>query len=619
MFVQIRGKSGAALAAIALIVFLSVSSARAAEPADFAGAWQTTVNVNIVAGDSSQSISQLPAVLQLERTGVTMGGTIDITTPQGEAKIPIEGATFEGDRLKLELAVSNSADGTTLQALMKPIVGDLGVDLETTPVKFVGWLESKDDQLTGRIDAEGFSLPGVVDGLYLDVAGSRVLESLPEPPALETPGATEPIEPGTAAGEEAAPAGEVAEPEAEAAAEEVGPPIHAGAEAEVAALQEGDLADKRVGIQMSAAKAIAEQERKRRERAEALRKIERVHSFRYDIVADNAGAALEEASVRALTSTAARLYYGNYVLLGRDLLEPYLRQNGEKFVLSRRILGQQGTPEGRRRVSVEVVVDTDALYNDLDSKHFIAEPKFRPVLAVALDESLNDEPNKVSLARVTLEEILRQVDMRVEEQPLGNGLERQDASKDPALLRQAREEAQRLDADVLVTGTTKLYGPESKVILFDQFYRVEGELTLQFIRLDSNEVIRTWSGTYAASAPTAAEAVEDCFFQLAANAVNSMTEGFLEEWQSTMLDRTDYRICITGADPQMVDVFANELRLLSPDAELYLKSQFADVAVLNANLPGAPLEQVETFLHRHRTPQFKVISTGRGRYELRVL
>jgi hypothetical protein len=86
-----------------------------------------------------------------------------------------------------------------------------------------------------------------------------------------------------------------------------------------------------------------------------------------------------------------------------------------------------------------------------------------------------------------------------------------------------------------------------------------------------------------------------------------------------MLDRTEYRFCITGADEKLVDVLGNELRTLSPEAQLYLKSHYSDVAVLNFNLPGADHEKVEDFLHKHRAPQFKVIPTNRGHYELRVL
>lgn len=643
MFEQIRARSGAALAAMLLMLSASAGRSPAAEVADFAGSWDAEITVNVEVNEAAQTVTTLPARLDLERTGVTMGGTLAVTTADGDTTIPLEGATFSGDRLMVQIQFTNEAGDASFEALMKPLFGDLGLEAGGASVQFKGWLESKENKLTGRIDAEGFSMPGVMDSLFLDVAGTKTAG-----PGVEVaeggdvdaePGAESPADEEGEAGEASAAGGETdaegseelpaleqyqgeggpALSETEEAPAEDDQALHAGSEAEVTALETEDLADQEVAVQMSAARVIAEQERQRRERAEAMRKLDRVHTFEYVMEGATIREVVSEASVRALVTTAARLYYGNYVLIGRDLLEPYLRQRGAEFLVQQKILAQEATPDGRRRARVEITVDTDALYDDLESKHFIAEPNFRPVMAVALEETLNDEPTPVSLARATLEELLRQVDMRVKDEPMGQDLAGRDVFTDEALLRAGREEAQRLGADILVTGSVHMYGPESRVILFDQFYKVDGELVLRFVRADNNQVLRTFTTTYSASAPTAEEAIETCIFQMGADAVVAMTKDFLDEWQMTMLDKTQYRVCLTGADEKTVDVFEGELRKLSPEVEVYRKSMYADVAVLNFNLPGAEREQVEDFLRRHRLPQFKVIPTNRGHYELRVL
>lgn len=619
MFKQFRSPTGAALAAVTLFALCTFRPASAAEIDDFIGSWAAALDASVRTGEEVESLATLDSLLELQLEGVTLGGSLTILGPEGEIAIPISGATMRDDQLNLEINFTNVGGDNTFDSVMKPLFGDLGVDAGAG-VRFAGWLEADGNQLNGRIEAEGLAEPGVIDALFLEIVGER----LPEPEEPEAEMAEE---------EEAAPEPESAEIEGvedletpdlsdfDLGREEPDPDegLHAGRDAEVRALEAEDLADQEAAVRLSAGRAISEQERKRRELREAQRKLERVHTFQYEMVGDTVDQVVADASIRALVTTASRLYYGNFVLLGRDLLEPYLRQNGEQFLIHAKVLGQQGVEGGQRRVRVEVAVDTEALYEDLDTKHFIAEPNYRPVMVVALDETLNDTPNSLPLARLTLQELLRQVDMRVEDQELGQELDSMDLSSDRALLRRGLQEAQRLGADVLVTGRTRLYGPESRVILFDQFYEVSGDLTVQFIRTDNGEVLRTWEGTYTAKAPVPEDAIEECFFQMGADAVIQMTDEFLNEWQNTMLDRTEYRFCITGADEKTVDVLGNELRTLSPDAQLFLKSHFSDVAVLNFNLPGANRDQVEEFLRDHRVPQFKVIPTNRGHYELRVL
>jgi hypothetical protein len=599
MIAQYPGRLRAALAALAMTLAAAAASSHAAEFDDFAGTWQIDVVVVVQAGEARQAISQIPGTLELEQAGASMEGVLAISAGAERARIPLQGATLGEQRLNFQIAGGQAGASTEFDEAIRRLFNEFGLDPGSASIRLDGWLQAEDLNLTGEIDVLGLTIPGVADAIQLMVSG--VKSAGPGVPEEED----EPFEPEA--------------PEVEQVEEVEPPPIHAGADAEVAALSEGDLADQEAAVQLSAARAIAEQERKRRERLEALRRIERVHAFEYDLVGDNADAVMQEASIRALTSTAARLYYGNYVLVGRDLLRPYLSANGDAFILDREVLSQRGTADGRRRVKVRVVVDTDKLYDDLDSKHFIAEPKFRPVMAVTLAETLNDEPIQIPLGRAVLQELLILADMRVEDLPLAGGMDGVDAAADPELLRRGRAEAERLDGDVLVTGSAHLYGPSSRVILFDQFYEVSGSLRLQFIRIDSGHVLRTYSGTFTATADTAETAIRRCLIGLASEAVQRMTAGFLEEWESTMLDRSDYRVCIMGATPDQIGVFQEQLRSLSPEAQSYLKSNFADVAVLNVNLPGTRPEQFENFLRRQRAPQFKIIPNGRGGYELRVI
>lgn len=98
-----------------------------------------------------------------------------------------------------------------------------------------------------------------------------------------------------------------------------------------------------------------------------------------------------------------------------------------------------------------------------------------------------------------------------------------------------------------------------------------------------------------------------------------LPEDFSSEWGNTMLDRTDYRLMIQGATPEMITSIENKIRALSPSVRTYVKSHFGDIAVLNVVFPNARPGQVERFLFESRTPQFRVIPVDDRHFELIVI
>lgn len=370
---------------------------------------------------------------------------------------------------------------------------------------------------------------------------------------------------------------------------------------------------------IAAAKIIAEREQVRREDALKQVKLQRLSTYEYEIIGEELDAIVADAKLRALKTTAARLYFGNYIIIGRYLLEPYLRNNLDKFVPKLEVLDRGRTSEGDQRVRLKVYVDRDLLYVDLEHKHFIAQPKFRPSVTVTLEESIAGKGSRRGQGRFILERELSGLDMRLETEPITPGIEITDISVSAEKIRKACAEAQRMDVDVLLSGSVIASSPEQQIILFDEHFFVEGTLLLKAYRVDTGEVMRTIYLKEVVSAKTR-EASTDAFLEkIATRGAAEFFDGFVESWEGMMLEESDYRLLITGIDRSTLDGIANELAEISPTLQLYVKSYYGESAVLNLVYPDARPGEVESHLRRARAPQFRILPAGKGNFELIAL
>jgi hypothetical protein len=102
-------------------------------------------------------------------------------------------------------------------------------------------------------------------------------------------------------------------------------------------------------------------------------------------------------------------------------------------------------------------------------------------------------------------------------------------------------------------------------------------------------------------------------------AAQKITDGFIDEWGNMMLDRSDYRILISGANDEILTSLTNLLRAISPDVKVFLKARYGDAAVLNISYPDARPGEVEEFLRKSRAPLFRVRPADERHFELEVL
>ena len=347
--------------------------------------------------------------------------------------------------------------------------------------------------------------------------------------------------------------------------------------------------------------------------------ISNLVTYDYTLTTTNFEEAVASAQVRALKAGAARLYFDRYFLVGRDLLEPYLRRNGNLFVARTEILDRRLLAENNEQVSVRVSVNLDALFEDLRAKRFIAEPNRRPVVAVMLNQVVEGEALPNLGGRQLIERTMQRNLVRVNTRQMTQPPIATDLTASEELMRQARLEAQRHDVDVLITGTLDVKPIEDEAILYEQYDFMEATVTLSMVRVDTGEVIEQTTDKYSAANPDRQQAIQEVLDVMLTRVSQDLSGSLRHMWENTMLDKGHYRLMFNNVTEDELVSIRNVMRTLSPDLEYFVKAYYGDVLVVNLLVPDKQPEELEAFLRESNEPQFRVEKIDSHHYQLETL
>ncbi|MCL5269640.1 MAG: hypothetical protein M1457_03580 [bacterium] len=355
------------------------------------------------------------------------------------------------------------------------------------------------------------------------------------------------------------------------------------------------------------------------QRLRSLANIKDLITYDYTIEGDNESQIQEEALLRALKSAAGRLYFGDNFLLGLSLLEPYLRQNGNKFILQRTVSDKKFLPNNKVQLTVKMSVNLDMLYSDLKEKHFIATPNLRPIVAVFLEETINGNPDLTAGGRARIEKVFNENLFRTFSDKMRQPPLDVDLTKSAALLSVARNEAQRNNVDVLVTGKLDVKQTSQGPIYYDEFNFQEAVATVRMYRTDTGELIAEINDNYAAAANTAEAARKKALDFMLTRITQNLSQKLRDFWNNAMLDQSNFRLMINGVRQENLTSIYNLLKSLSPDLQIFEKAFYGEVLVVNIVFPGAEPGLFEARLREARTPHFIVNKVDNQHFELRML
>ncbi len=349
-------------------------------------------------------------------------------------------------------------------------------------------------------------------------------------------------------------------------------------------------------------------------------------TLRYQKQGEKEEVLVREAMVQAVRAGVGRIYFANVMLRGLDILDPYIQKQVQTFIPRHEVLVSE-VRGGQRYVDVEIVVDMEKLYQDLYEKQFLYRPALRPIYYAALSETLNGEPVASQFGRTYLIRKLNDLPERrfrflwtdevddpsvpvtkkqavsVENVPAGADVS--------AKLPEACRELQRHEVEFFLTGAIQTSTTRSVELYLNTTptHFVETRARIQMVRSDTGQVIRSVDIRKVSGNVDLNKAMEDSVASAMDVAATQLFDNFAGMWGKTVQDKADVRILVAGANADNLNILNVLLNTLTPKAEIYTRSSFDGVAVLNLGWNG-PMEKLVNLLREARHPEFKVTQVG---------
>ncbi|MEN6627004.1 MAG: hypothetical protein ABFD69_12335 [Candidatus Sumerlaeia bacterium] len=342
-----------------------------------------------------------------------------------------------------------------------------------------------------------------------------------------------------------------------------------------------------------------------------------IASYHYVIEGKDEASAVREAELRALMSASARLYFGDKIIIGRELLRPYLARSGEKaiadVVIDRR---PHVLADGKLQMPIRVSVNVPMLFQDLADKQFVAEPNIRPRMTIHVREMVDGKPASstpgADRLTSTMENNLFRIHSKEMEKPALNI----DLSKDAGQFQTARLEAERNNIDVILTGSINTLPITTGQILYDTYHFWKTDLDLYLYRVDNGELVAHLQDSYSAAGDSTEHAIAKTLDVMVGRTGGKLAMILRDVWPSTMLNEMDYRLMISGVDLARLGHIESMLKALCPEMRIYRKAFYGDVAVINIVLPEGKTIDLGGFLRRATDPQLIVRRYDDRHYEI---
>ena len=328
--------------------------------------------------------------------------------------------------------------------------------------------------------------------------------------------------------------------------------------------------------------------------------------------------AKKEAARSAVQSCVGRVYFSQKLMMARSLLEKYVDQYYDKFVYS--VVTEEKKHYGYKVwMNLKVFVNYTTLMNDLEEKGFIFNPRIKPFYVVFLEETLDGEPAPYShgrdMASMTWKDITGQ---RNPENEITIPPPNMDITETPALKAEAIRATQKAGAEVIITGTSSSVQEERKELYYDTYTFYRTTVHLKLIRADTGEILKETEVSSIAGSTRKGQAVELSITRAARKAATRIAEYYIENWDPTVLNESDYLFMFTGITDDKIEIIKKRLDSLSDDAEVYVRSRYSDVAVVNLVYDGAR-EKLIDILEESAYPRMLILKEEENSFEIQIM
>lgn len=355
----------------------------------------------------------------------------------------------------------------------------------------------------------------------------------------------------------------------------------------------------------------------------------------YELEGENEEAVIHKAKLRAVKTCVGRIYFADYMLRARSLLDPYIEQYLDRFVAQLRVR-ESGIKAGSWKMKLDVVVDCVKLYEDLHEKRFIYIPAYRPLFYVFMAETFDGQNVEDRAGRDYLLEKINEEKVGEDNElikpayrylwldeparadnPMIPAAEKQEYVMEvispyqnplagPEALAAACREAERNEVEVFLAGKLETITEEKKEVYFDNYTYVKTTCELALVRADTGEVLASERNAVSAAHLDPEEARRRASRAAIDKTVPSLFAWFDANWRNMILREGKLRVMVLSPQEEDFGVVSNILMGLGEDVRIYTRSLYGQVAVYNVDWEGSTKDLIER-VRVTRFPRFHMV------------
>ncbi|MBN1900519.1 hypothetical protein JW926_04245 [Candidatus Sumerlaeota bacterium] len=327
--------------------------------------------------------------------------------------------------------------------------------------------------------------------------------------------------------------------------------------------------------------------------------------------------AMEEAVREAVQSCVGRAYFSDNLIMARSLLIKYIDQYYEKFIYSRVV--ESKTQSGDKiRLKLKIFVDYSRLLKDLDEKGFLFTPRIRPYFLVFLSEVLDEAPATYNHGREAVRSAWKDITgQRDPENEILIPPPNMDVTESEPFLEEAIRVAQKNGVELIISGTSSSERDERKEFYYETYTFYRTTVHLKMIRVDNGKVMGETTVSSLAASERENQAIQLSITRAARKAASELADAFNANWEHSVLNKGDYIFMFSGVNDEKIELINKHLSALDPNARVFIRSRYADVAVVNFLYKGNHEKLIFT-LERLSYPRMHIIRQEGNRFEIQI-
>lgn len=309
--------------------------------------------------------------------------------------------------------------------------------------------------------------------------------------------------------------------------------------------------------------------------------------FEYQQSGANEEEAVRLACIRAVQASVGKILFSDYAVQARDLLDPYLQKNWQKFTAAFHVLERRADRDGfGTRIRIQTF--PEVITRDLRQKKFLYLAQPNPYHYVWLSESIDGAASNSDLGRRAINEALLSEGLKIYETGVQSPTNNSDVLADPSFLGAARAAATKLGAEVIVVGRVATRKTGEEKVYYDTVHSFESSAHLEMIKTDDGRVLAAVDFTTRGADKVADDARDDSI----RGAVNAATAELVTRsrgmWRKLVSDDPRFSLMFTDITPEEAHLLTRYLQTqLSFGTKVYLKNWYGNVAILNIDTDRA--------------------------------